>query len=162
VLFSVAALLTTCSSPGAAPATNSSLLAPNRFAGSQRQAKGVVGSLYISSQLKHAVAVYGGNPLDYAGSIKKGLSLPNAIAFNSNKELFVADQGTNAVSVYAASTGKLIRTLSTRFTKTPTQVAVAPNGDVYVRSRNYVYKRPAVGEQKNQRKTLHDLDRLFR
>jgi hypothetical protein len=109
------------------------------------------GSLYVSSQFKHAVAVYGGTPLDYSGSIKKGLSRPSAIAFNSRKQLFVADYGSNDVKVYAASNGRLVRTLSTRYTKTPFGIAVAPNNDVYVLSRSFVTIF-IEGQQSNSKK----------
>jgi hypothetical protein len=150
-LFVIASLLAACSALGSAPTTRPSLVAPNQLVGSQMRAKGVVGSLYISSQLKHAVAVYGGAPLEYSGSIRKGLSEPAGIAFNSKKELFVADYGLNDIKVYAASTGKLIRTLSTRYTKNPYRLAVAPNDDVYVISRTFVNIFIA-GQQSNSKK----------
>jgi DNA-binding beta-propeller fold protein YncE len=97
-----------------------------------------VGSLYISSERASSIAVYGGDPLKFVGSIKKGLSLPVGLAFNSLQELFVTNQASSNVSVYDSSSGKLVRTLSTRFTKTPFALAVAPDDDVYVLSRRSV------------------------
>src|SRR5580692_9179277 len=97
-LFVASALLAACNaSQGLAPMTST----PSNHIDSLGQfvtgATNKGGSLFISSYA--GVVVYSGNPLQYDRAIN-GLSGPLGIAFNSQKQLFVANQRSNSVTVY--------------------------------------------------------------
>jgi hypothetical protein len=99
------------------------------------------GSLYISSlsaKPNGGVAVYSGTPLKYARTITEGIDLPDGIAFNSKRQLFVANQNAQTVTVYKSNGENPIRTLSNKFMKSPFQVAISSHNDLYVLARHFV------------------------
>jgi sugar lactone lactonase YvrE len=93
------------------------------------------GSLYISSL--SGIAVYGGQPLKYLRTISDGVLFPDGIAFNPNKQLFVANHGDDTVTVYEATERRPVRALS-KGLKLPFKLAVSSANDVYVLGRKVV------------------------
>jgi hypothetical protein len=98
------------------------------------------GSLYITSEspaVHGGIVVYGGQPLKYLRSITNGVGGPNAIAFNSLRQLFVTNPQLATITVYTAKGINPIRTLSNRFMKDPFQMAISSKDDVYQTTRRY-------------------------
>jgi hypothetical protein len=114
------------------------------------------GSLYITSYspAPHgSVVVYGTKALKYVRSITSGVGIPVAIAFNTQKQLFVANGENDTVTVYKAHGGSPIRTLSNRLLKGTNLMAISSQNDVYVAGGRYI--NIFVGGRQNQVKLIH-------
>jgi hypothetical protein len=125
--------LTGCSDAGRA-SMQPLALTPSSNAASLNNAKN--GSLYVAS--RDGISVYGGKNLEYSRTITDGVSLAEAIDFNSRAQLFVANENSSAITVYKARGSSPIRTLTNKFMKDPHGEAISPNNDVYVLSRDFV------------------------
>jgi 6-phosphogluconolactonase (cycloisomerase 2 family) len=129
------AILASCSSPSSLLNANGPALGDGKVAESLSSAKTNTGSLYVSSE--SGVIVFSGSPAKYVRTIYKGISSPVALAFNSQKQLFVANFDINTVTVYNKDGNNPVETLSKNL-KQPFYLAVSSKNDVYVGGKSHV------------------------
>ncbi len=101
------------------------------------------GNIYVAERNQNRVRRFapGGRVVTVAGNALRGnsgdnydallssLNSPGAVALDSQSNLYIADQGNNAIRVVTPSTGR-IRTLLSDL-KRPEGLAVSPNGTLY-------------------------------
>jgi hypothetical protein len=90
-------------------------------------------NLYVADQANNAVTVYSSTGT-YLHAITKGVSRPNAIAFDSGQNLYVAN-GNNTVTVYASGKTAPFETIS-KGISVPVALAIGPAGYIYVANEN--------------------------
>jgi len=95
------------------------------------------GNLYVANSAltghekkKGSVTVYAPGTTTMLRRITAGIGNPLALAFGATGNLFVANTGTSTVTVYAAGSNSVLRTLKTLLQ--PRALAIGRSGDVYV------------------------------
>jgi sugar lactone lactonase YvrE len=96
--------------------------------------------------------MYRGSPLKYVGAILKGISDPEGLIFNAKRQLFVANYGSNTVTVYDENGNGPLRTLSKRL-KLPRWLALSSTNDLYVTAKSYV--NVYLKSRQTQTKRIH-------
>jgi hypothetical protein len=127
-------MLASCRGPANAPGANGATV--GAFVLSSAHKNSETGSLYVAS--RSGIAIYAGKSLEYSRTITNGISVAEAIDFNSRAQLFVANEGSSSVTVYSSGGSSPIRTLTNKFMKDPHGEAISPNDDLYVLSRSFI------------------------
>jgi sugar lactone lactonase YvrE len=96
------------------------------------------GNLWVANSGGSQILVYNSkNQQLTSETITDKVDAPAGLAFDKKGDLYAVERYSNKVTVYSPSR-KLIKTLHTTktFTFTPSGIAIAPNGDVWVASRD--------------------------
>lgn len=133
------------------------------------------GRLLVPSGVGNAVSVFPAGATGNASPVRaltEGLSFPTAVAVDGTGDIYVTNYSSDSVTVYEATQpgtgadGTPIRTIQGSATglDTPTGIAVAPNGDVYVASyENRSVSVFGAGSNGNvpPKRTITSADALF-
>ncbi len=114
------------------------------------------GDVYVADTRNHRVVKFSpdGAPLARWGSFGRDdgeLQHPEGVAVDSDGSIYVADRGNGRVQKFAASGAYLSQFGRQRWVSdrehrfTPSDVALAPSGDIYVLSRDRVHRFSRVG-----------------
>jgi sugar lactone lactonase YvrE len=90
-------------------------------------------NLYVANEGASTVTVYARGDNSVLRTISKGISSPISLAMSANGSLYVLNccqSNIGSVTVYDATSGKLLRTISD--VKKPSAMAVGPNGYIFV------------------------------
>lgn len=131
------AVLAGCSNNGSAPAipaTSGAGQSPTVPAGSRTGASrfgpGTAEDVFVADENGNAVSIYNtAGAYQYSIKAKDGVDKPDALTFDSEKNLYVANLGNGSVTVYAPGQTTPSDTIKT---DCPTAIRVPTGGDLYV------------------------------